>query len=38
MDEDIRKGRDAGFSDHLVKPVSLTQLRQSITRVAKLEA
>ncbi len=33
MDDDIRKGRDAGFSEHLVKPVSLAQLRQAIQRV-----
>jgi CheY-like chemotaxis protein len=33
MDEDIRRGRDAGFSDHLVKPVDVEQLLQAIHRV-----
>jgi PAS domain S-box-containing protein len=35
MDEDIRKALDAGFSDHLVKPVNLNQLKQAITRVVE---
>ena len=34
MEEDIRKSQQAGFSDHLVKPVSLGQLEQSLRRVA----
>jgi signal transduction histidine kinase len=34
MEEDIRKSEQAGFSDHIVKPVSITQLEQSIRRVA----
>ncbi len=33
MEEDIRKSRRAGFSDHLVKPVTLDRLEQSIRRV-----
>ncbi|HUN80781.1 MAG TPA: PAS domain S-box protein, partial [Phycisphaerae bacterium] len=36
MDDDIRRSRDAGFSDHLVKPVDIVQLDQSIRRVAGL--
>jgi PAS domain S-box-containing protein len=36
MEEDIQKGQEAGFSDHLVKPVNLAQLEQSIQRVAGL--
>ncbi len=35
MEEDIRKGEQAGFSDHLVKPVNMSQLEQSIRRVAQ---
>ena len=34
MDEDIRRSEQAGFSDHLVKPVNLNHLEQSIRRVA----
>jgi CheY-like chemotaxis protein/anti-sigma regulatory factor (Ser/Thr protein kinase) len=34
MDEDLRKSRDAGFSDHIVKPANLAQLERSIRRVA----
>jgi CheY-like chemotaxis protein len=33
-DEDIRKSRDAGFIEHLIKPVSLDQLQEAISRVA----
>jgi two-component system CheB/CheR fusion protein len=33
MDEDVRKSREAGFSDHLVKPVQVAQLEQAIHRV-----
>jgi len=36
MEEDIKKGERAGFSDHLVKPVNMTQLEQSIRRVAAM--
>jgi signal transduction histidine kinase/CheY-like chemotaxis protein len=35
MEEDIRRSKIAGFSDHLVKPVTLDRLEQSIRRVAK---
>jgi len=35
MDEDIRKSREAGFSDHLVKPISFAQLDQAIHRLMK---
>lgn len=34
MDEDIRKSLDAGFVDHIVKPVDLKQLEAVINRVA----
>ena len=33
MDEDLRKSREAGFSEHLVKPVNVTQLQEAIRRV-----
>jgi signal transduction histidine kinase len=35
MEEDIRKSREAGFSDHLVKPISFAQLMQAIQRLTK---
>lgn len=34
MEEDIRQSHDAGFVEHLVKPVSLADLRQAIRRAA----
>jgi PAS domain S-box-containing protein len=34
MDEDIRKSREAGFLDHLVKPVNVAQLHEIIRRVS----
>jgi len=34
MDEDLKRSRDAGFSEHLVKPVGLEQLKDAIARVA----
>jgi signal transduction histidine kinase/CheY-like chemotaxis protein len=34
LDEDVRKSRDAGFSDHVVKPANVAQLEQTIRRVA----
>jgi signal transduction histidine kinase len=34
MEDDIRQSREAGFVEHLVKPVSLPQLREAIRRVA----
>jgi PAS domain S-box-containing protein len=33
MDEDLRKSREAGFSDHIVKPANAAQLERSIRRV-----
>ncbi|MGD0768756.1 MAG: response regulator [Tepidisphaeraceae bacterium] len=35
MDEDIRKSREAGFSEHLVKPISFAQLTQAIHRLIR---
>jgi PAS domain S-box-containing protein len=34
MDEDIRKSREAGFSEHLIKPINVAQLEQAIKRIA----
>ncbi|MDB6139581.1 MAG: Histidine kinase, partial [Verrucomicrobiaceae bacterium] len=34
MEEDLRKSAEAGFSDHLVKPISVPKLEQAIRRVA----
>jgi PAS domain S-box-containing protein len=34
MEEDIRQSREAGFVEHLVKPVAVPQLRDAIRRVA----
>jgi CheY-like chemotaxis protein len=34
MEQDIRQSREAGFVEHLVKPVNLSQLREAIRRVA----
>ena len=36
MDEDIKRSREAGFSDHLVKPVDIIQLDQAIRRATGL--
>jgi PAS domain S-box-containing protein len=36
MEEDLRRSREAGFSEHLVKPVGITQLKQAICRVANI--
>jgi PAS domain S-box-containing protein len=33
MDEDLRKSREAGFSDHIVKPANVSQLERSIRRI-----
>jgi CheY-like chemotaxis protein len=30
MDEDLERSRDAGFSDHLTKPVSIDRLRSAL--------
>ena len=37
MDEDIRKSREVGFSEHLVKPLDVSRLQQAIRRVAESE-
>jgi CheY-like chemotaxis protein len=34
MDEDVRKSLDAGFTDHIIKPVDMAQLQAVIQRVA----
>jgi len=34
MEDDMRKSREAGFVDHVVKPVNLSQLEAVIRRVA----
>jgi PAS domain S-box-containing protein len=33
MDEDLRKSREAGFSEHLVKPVNVPELLQAVRRI-----
>ncbi|CAN5494578.1 hypothetical protein BH09VER1_BH09VER1_42680 [soil metagenome] len=33
MDEDIRRSREAGFAEHLVKPVDITVLQQTLQRL-----
>ena len=33
MDEDIERSRDAGFSDHLTKPVSIDRLQAAIAEL-----
>ena len=33
MDEDIERSRDAGFSDHLTKPVSIDRLQAAISEI-----
>jgi PAS domain S-box-containing protein len=35
MDEDLQKSREAGFSDHIVKPATAAQLERSIRRLRK---
>jgi CheY-like chemotaxis protein len=34
MEDDVRRSVEAGFVEHLVKPVSVPQLREAIRRVA----
>ena len=34
MDDDVRKSLDAGFADHIIKPVDVAQLEAVIQRVA----
>jgi len=36
MDEDIRRSREAGFVDHLVKPVDVSVLQRTIQRFVRL--
>ncbi len=36
MEEDLRKSREAGFEEHLTKPVDLAQLQQVLARVTAL--
>jgi CheY-like chemotaxis protein len=33
MDEDVRRSRDAGFAEHLIKPIDFPSLDQAIRRV-----
>ena len=33
LEEDLRKSREAGFSDHVVKPANVDQLEQAIRRI-----
>ena len=33
MDEDLRKSREAGFSDHIIKPIDVARLEQAIRRL-----
>jgi CheY-like chemotaxis protein len=33
MDDDLRKSREAGFSEHLVKPVHVPELMEAIRRI-----
>jgi PAS domain S-box-containing protein len=37
MEEDVRRGREAGFVDHVVKPVNLQQLESVLARVTGRE-
>ncbi|MHA3770436.1 transporter substrate-binding domain-containing protein [Verrucomicrobiota bacterium sgz303538] len=32
-EEDVRRSKDAGFSEHLVKPLDINQLKQAVARV-----
>jgi two-component system CheB/CheR fusion protein len=38
MDEDIRQSQEAGFAEHFVKPVDVTQLRAAIRRLSNRQA
>ncbi len=38
MEDDLRRTREVGFVEHLVKPVDFTQLRRAIERAALQEA
>jgi CheY-like chemotaxis protein len=35
MEEDVRRGREAGFVDHLVKPVRLEHLESALWRAVR---
>ena len=35
MDEDVERSRDAGFSDHLTKPVSIDRLQAAIAELTE---
>jgi CheY-like chemotaxis protein len=35
MDDDIRKSREAGFINHIVKPVDAQQLREVVAQVMR---
>ena len=35
MDEDIRRSHEAGFSDHLTKPISIAKLEEAIENVSR---
>jgi CheY-like chemotaxis protein len=37
MDEGLQKSREAGFSDHIVKPADVAQLERSIRRLRENE-
>jgi signal transduction histidine kinase len=36
MDEDLERSREAGFSEHLIKPVEFPSLHQAIVRVSSM--
>jgi signal transduction histidine kinase/CheY-like chemotaxis protein len=38
MEDDLRKSREAGFCEHLVKPLDFAELERTIRRVAELGA
>ena len=38
MEQDIRQSEQAGFSAHLTKPISLSQLHEAIARVLESPA
>ncbi|HTJ92221.1 MAG TPA: hypothetical protein VL424_03825, partial [Pararobbsia sp.] len=35
MDEDVRRCRDAGFADHLTKPVNVDRLEAALRTIAR---
>jgi CheY-like chemotaxis protein len=36
MDEDVRRSREAGFVEHLIKPLDFATLEQAIRRVMRI--